>query len=273
MNSDLTLSTCWYNMKSKFTTETYKMWISNFICNVHNFYLVIYTNSESISLLNDILANNSNKKIRIQLVEMNDFFCSNYDWISNHSRNHYLNNNSCYNTDWQLNMMWNEKINFVNKTARENYFNTNWFGWCDIGYFRGGKSMGSQEIKTWPNPCKIKSLKKEKIYYGLPGDRKNLNTLAHIILNKNDKNMPVVPLPENQISVAGGFFICHNNILNWWWNTYYNRVSDYFNNKYLIKDDQIIIIDCIIDNIKNFELIEESNPHNDRWFVFQTFLK
>ena len=273
MNNSLTLSTCWYNVKSKFTPETYKIWMSNFICNVHNFYLVIYTNTESIDLLNSILLNNTNKNIRIEIVEMNDFFCIQYDWIYNHSKNNLLNNKSEYDTDWKLNMIWNEKINFVRKTAKENYFNTKWFGWCDIGYFRGGNNMGAQEIRSWPSLCKIAKLKEEKIYYGLPGNRKNFNTLARIILNKNGENMPVVPIPANQVSVAGGFFLCHHSMLDWWWNTYYTRVSDYFNNNYLIKDDQIIIIDCIFNNINNFCLIEESNPHNDRWFVFQNFLK
>ena len=33
-------------------------------------------------------------------------------------------------------MLWCEKISFVKKTIEKNYFNTDWYGWCDIGYFR-----------------------------------------------------------------------------------------------------------------------------------------
>ena len=45
-----------------------------------------------------------------------------------------------------------------------------------------------------------------------------------------------------------------------------------FTYNYLVKDDQMVIIDCIINNLKKFKLIEEENPRKDRWFVFQSFL-
>jgi hypothetical protein len=84
--------------------------------------------------------------------------------------------------------------------------------------------------------------------------------------------MPVVPIPPNQVSIAGGFFITHKSSLKWWNDTYYTRLNEYFTNNYLVKDDQIIIIDCIINDLKRFELIEEIDPRKDRWFVFQNFL-
>ena len=43
----LTLSTCWYNLKSKFTSKVYINWIKNLLSIVNNFKLVIYTDVES----------------------------------------------------------------------------------------------------------------------------------------------------------------------------------------------------------------------------------
>jgi hypothetical protein len=33
-------------------------------------------------------------------------------------------------------MLWSEKISFVKETMDNQYFNTEYYGWCDIGYFR-----------------------------------------------------------------------------------------------------------------------------------------
>jgi hypothetical protein len=37
---------------------------------------------------------------------------------------------NCHKTSWELNMLWNEKISFVNKAYQEKYFDeTEWYGW------------------------------------------------------------------------------------------------------------------------------------------------
>ena len=77
---------------------------------------------------------------------------------------------------------------------------------------------------------------------------------------------------NNQLSVAGGFFILHKDKYDWWKNTYYKTLTKYFTYDYLIKDDQIILLDCIISNLKQFKIIQETNHHHDPWFVFQNYL-
>jgi len=270
---NITFVTCWYNMKSKFDKNTYKIWMSNFLSNVNNFNLVIYTNKDSYELIESIV-DKTNSKIKIIIKEYEEFktWGKQNNWIRNHENNNTLNQNSRWNTDWKLNMLWSEKINFVKCVKDNNIFETEWYGWCDIGYFRGGNNLSPQEIRNWPNKNKMNELNKEKIYYGLPGSRNQLNELSRIILSKNANNMPINPIPVQQISIAGGFFISHCKNIDWWHKTYYNRLDDYFKYQYLIKDDQIIIIDCIINNLKNFNLIEEKVPSKDRWFVFQSYL-
>ena len=274
----ITFVTCWYNLKSKFDVEIYRKWMSNLINNVNNFNLVIYTNRESYSVLEPLLENNKKVKdlIKIKIIfkEWNEFYGYQWrdNWINNHKSNNLLNDKSIYNIDWKLNMLWSEKINFVKEVSNKRYFDTEWYGWCDIGYFRGGNNLTNEEIKRWPNKDKINSLDKNRIYYGLPGNRRDLNILSRNILTKNVNNMPKIPIPPNQVSIAGGFFLSHKNKLECWHTIYYKRLSDYFTHKYLVKDDQIVIIDCIINNLKNFKLIEEPDPEKDRWFVFQSFL-
>lgn len=269
----ITICTCWYNIKSKFNISVYHTWMKNLINNVNNFNLVIYTNKESYYVIEPLVKEKKNKQIKIIFKEWKDFYCYkwNENWIENHKLNNSLNHNSIFNTDCKLNMLWSEKINFVKEVYEKKIFDTKYYGWCDIGYFRGGNNLTNEQILNWPNNKKINELPIDKILYGLAGNRNDLNILSRIVLSKGPNNMPITPIPPSQVSIAGGFFVTYHDNINWWHKTYYNRLNDYFKYKYLVKDDQIIIIDCIINNFKKFKIVEEIDPKKDRWFVFQNY--
>lgn len=269
----LTLVSCWYILKSKFDINEYKTWISNLLLNVRNFNLVIFTDSKSKYMLD--LFVNDNPKIKIIVLEIEDLFCYKFkhSWIKNHRKNHLLNNK----IDWKVNMLWSEKIYFVKRAIYNNYFNSDldeeWVGWCDIGYFREEKNnMAIDKIKFWPNIEKIKLLDKSKIYYTQIASDEELKKISKIILTKNDIDLPLNPIPDNQTTIAGGFFLIMPYNINWWCKTYYKRLYLYFANNYLVKDDQIIIIDCIINNYEKFILIKQENLKFDKWFAFNSYL-
>jgi len=269
----LTLVSCWYILKAKFDINEYKKWISNLLLNVKNFKLVIFTDSKSKYVLEPFINNNCN--IKIIILEIEDFFCYKFkdSWIKNHERNHLLNNK----IDWKVNMLWSEKIYFVKRAINNNYFNSNlneeWFGWCDIGYFRDGdNNMDIDKIKLWPASDKMKSLDKSKIYYTQACSDEELNKMSKIILTKNDQDLPLNPMPDNQTTIAGGFFLIMPNNIDWWCKTYYKRLYLYFVYNYLVKDDQIIIIDRIINNYEKFMLIKQENLNYDKWFAFNSYL-
>lgn len=269
----LTLVTAWYNFKAKFNIEVYRKWISNLLLNVKEFKLIIFTNEESKWLIED----NININLKIIILEIEDFYGYQFkdQWIYNHTQNHLLNTK----VDWRVNMLWAEKIAFVKRAIENNYFaeecreDEEWFGWCDIGYFRGGPTnMAIHKMKEWPNKNKIAVLDRSKIYYTQVCDHSILNFLARIILQKNEKGLPIQPIPENQTSVAGGFFLITPATINWWNQVFYNRLNEYFKNNYLVKDDQIIILDCIINNLTKFKLIKETVPGMNEWFAFSHYL-
>ena len=159
-------------------------------------------------------------------------------------------------------MLWAEKIPFVKKTIQNNYFNTDWFGWVDIGYFRGSDNDSPiEEIKNWPNHIKIKALNKDKIYYAnVSENRKNFKKLIKHVKNVNKRGLPKIPIPELQMSIAGGFFLIYKDKIDWWFNTFDKKLQLYFNNNYLVKDDQMIILNCVVENFDKFNLCYEENP-------------
>jgi len=271
----LTLVTCWYKIKAKFPCEIYKAWIKNFVMNVNEFNLVIYTDERSKTDIEPYIINET--RICVKILQMEDFYCYKYkdNWIKNHDKNDLLNGNQGWKVDWELNMLWSEKINFIKRASEDNYFNTEWYGWCDIGYFRGRKDidLDPRLIPRWPNKDKIKNLDKTKIYYNLVSNNNMLNTIGKYIINLNEHNLPTVPIPPEQNTISGGFFLISKENINWWWNTYYERLELYFKHDYLVKDDQIIVIDSIFHNKDRFNIIHKPDGNMDsKWFYFSFYL-
>ena len=266
----ITFSSCFYVMKAKFGYNIYVDWMNNFISIVNNFNLVIYTDEYSSKYISDETKNNN--KIKIILKPIEDFYNYKYkdNWIENHKNNYLLNNSIC----WELNMLWAEKIWFVKETIERKYFETDYYGWCDIGYFRNRPNdLNTSFLSNWPSQDKILSFDKEKIYYGcINNDDVYLNFLQEIIADKNSNELPNHQIPPHQHSVAGGFFILYKNKIEWWVKTFASKLELYFKNNYLIKDDQIILIDCIFSNFDKFTLFRENDTVYDNWFMFQRIL-
>jgi hypothetical protein len=262
-NKILTLVTCWYIVKSKFNVTTYMSWITNLISIVNNFNLVIYTDLEGYKMLYTI-PGITNNKIRIVLKSFENFYTYKYKekWINNH-------NNSIMDlhkrTDWHLNMIWNEKPFFVQDAYRHMYFDTIFYAWCDIGYFRNDSDhLLPQFLKLWPNTGKLfnSPFTNMSIHYGCI---QNDITIIDRLLNTNNK------LEDHTPCFAGGFFLLPKELINYYAKIYADKLEYYFANDYFIKDDQTIITDLILNNPNVFYIhYDLTKSHN--WFMFQKIL-
>jgi teichuronic acid biosynthesis glycosyltransferase TuaG len=261
----ITFSSCFYPLKSKFPSEQYVQWMNNFISIVNHFNLVIYTNEESIHLIDT----KGNPRIIVIVKPKEHFFHYQYKdhWIKNHEKNDLLKGR----ITWEVNMLWSEKIWFVKETIDKRYFETELYGWCDIGYFRNNpRDIHTNDLQQW---CRYVSFEKEKIYYAYVRNDSFWESLKEIVNNKTPEGLPVVPIPSDQESIAGGFFLLHKNKIDWWANEYNKKLVLYFQNDYLVKDDQMILVDCILSNEAEFTILnEKGNYYYDRWFLFQRFL-
>jgi hypothetical protein len=120
-------------------------------------------------------------------------------WIKNHTKNSLLNDKSC----WELNMLWSEKIQFVKETTERKYFDTEYYGWCDIGYFRNRENLDlhTSFLSNWANNNVISVLPKDKIMYSfINTNKKYLQYIKSLVQNKNNKGLPKIPiLPTKSI--------------------------------------------------------------------------
>lgn len=265
---DITFSTCFYALNSKFDVSTYSMWINNFISITNKFNLVIYTDDYGVGLIDTMEKQN----IKIIIKPIEEFYCYQYKdaWINNHKYNYLLNDKVC----WEVNMLWSEKIHFVKQTIDNKYFDTTYYGWCDIGYFRNREYDTPIELlDDWGDANSFYNAHSSKIVYGRVNMDKNImNEIFKISNNRLPNGLTVDKIPEHRTTLAGGFFILHKKNIEWWHETYYNKLILYFENKRVIKDDQIILVDCIFQNISRFTLLLEPDMRYDHWFMFQRYL-
>ncbi len=259
----ITFASCFYVLKSKFDAAVYQQWMQNLISIVNHFNLVIFTDDQSISYLPNI-ANNPHIKIVKKSKKLWHTFQYKKKWIINHNKNSLLNTSTC----WELNALWSEKINFVKEVATKKYFDTEFYGWCDIGYFRNRDiDTNTTLLSEWASPRTINSLNKSKIYYACV---KNNSDYMNMLVDAVNNN---IELPHNQVSIAGGFFMLHKSLIDWWHNTYYNMLSEFFGKGWLVKDDQLIIVYCVFKNLDRFIITTESLEDKDNWFMFQRMLQ
>ena len=258
----ITFSTCFYIIKSKFDPTTYIQWMNNFISIVNQFNLVIYTDLTTSAYINT----SNNHRIKVIIKEIREFYNYQYrnEWIENHRHNNRLNGGTC----WELNMLWSEKIWFVKETIDNLYFDTDAYGWCDIGYFRNRPNdIQTNKLTNWG--IMNEDMDSKICYACICNDETYMKALRQIVLTKNQHGLPVKEIPSNQNSFAGGFFIMRKDRIDWWANEYDTKLKLYFKHNYLVKDDQIIIADCILSNPEHFNVFRENNPAYDNWFMFQ----
>jgi hypothetical protein len=275
----VTFSSCWYIVKSKFPVTTYLEWINNLFSIINNFNLVIYTDINGLNSLKPMLITENyiknQDKIKIIIKPMTEFYGYRYknEWIKNHNTSELLLHKKI---DWQLNMLWCEKIHFVNETTRNRYFDTRYYGWCDIGYFRNLDYKKLDTLKMWPSPLSLLYNFPNKIHYGcVQKDQIKYKILQNDIITHysynnyhiTKKTSPCNSKNIEEICFAGGFFVLTQALAEIYGKLFDAKLQYYFKNEYVIKDDQQIIMDCIFTNPQLFQI-----HFSENWFMFQEVL-
>jgi hypothetical protein len=232
--------------------------------------LVIYTDEENYAWFLSLTHHLDNIKIVVQPFEQLFNYRYKEFWIENHRLNPLLNTK----VEWKVNLLWSEKVHFVEQTRVSHYFpETDYYGWIDIGYFRCRPHLDVplNQLSSFANSDKIRTLNPHKIHYAIVNiDLKTVHRLAQYVARGQ-------PLPDNQVSVGGGCFIGHKDMIEFWKNMYTDRLEEFIREKRLVKDDQIIVAHCAFSlQTRNFfELHMESLDElkgADPWFLFSRLL-
>jgi hypothetical protein len=284
-------------MKNRHGYEKHLNWFRDFIGVVNQFYLVIYTGESEYNVICDEirkLDEATQRKIKVILKPFSEFHNYKYErfWMENNAR---PGCKLAQIADWRLNMLWCEKTHFVRETIEKQYFDTEYYGWCDVGYFRDTLSSGGpgaaathpayrERIREhWPNPDKINRLHKDKVYYGCNISPSNLHKCyTYYAQHFQNTARRDVYSPRAHL-LSGGFYITGREKALWWCCRFQEILELYIANNVVIQDDQHIIAHCVFTNGMNgmnagttnpdFCIIKINETNEDAlWFLFRDVL-
>jgi hypothetical protein len=175
-------------------------------------------------------------------------------WEKDHARD---TEKSMHNTN--LYVVWNEKSAMVHRAIAKNPFGTEFYMWCDIGYFRNVSD--TQNLNTWPSKAFLETASKEHMY----------------LLNIEPFKMGELDIRENGLTksfeqkcrIGGGIFLGHKYVWGPWVTAYYQTLKDYMHHNYFAGKDQNILATVVARHPHLVRLVMAPNANS--WFYLHHF--
>jgi len=255
-----TIVTCYYKFYSKHSFEDYDKWIKTFLTNIET-PMVIFTDEISYDKIYEL--RKWNKDTVIIKKNLYETYCAqfmnywNRDMMRDIERNYHNQN---------LYIVWNEKSKFVEEAIRGNYFNTEYYCWCDIGCFR--ENEGIEKYKNFPKIDKIISTKtqdKLQLLYIRPFLKDEIYFINKI---KNNQEK-IINIFGMRCHIGATIMIGHTKAWNNWIPAYYNLLYEFMKNDTFTGKDQNIMgmLVNLEPNLVNLIV----PPTIDSWFYLQDY--
>lgn len=224
MNNNLfTVVSGYWNVKGKFNFEKYKSWMSNTI--IINCPYVFFGNYESISIVKEIRKDLPTHYINI---EIEDFYTYKFKDTVCCMEPHVPST--------EVNLIWNEKVNLVEKAKDIDPFNSDFFMWVDAGVCVYRETPPSST--PFPNQDKILTLPLDKFIFSTSN---NPEFEKHKVHDNNYYHY-----------IAGGSFILHKNFVNSFAKLYRKYIDKYLSQYNWLNTEQKILTHIYNDNPELF---------------------
>ena len=204
-----------------YTPNKYKEWMSVFE-NIKN-PLYVYVDSEEYKTFFENIRENLHDKTKVIRIDRNStwsfglkdnisaiFSNPNYP---KHLPNTVIPEYSC---------AMHAKFDVMTRSVSDNAFNTNFFAWLDIGYFRNLVNTTYQPFKIYLPPC----FDRRKVAYNEIYTPWKLN-LQQIVSN-------------DEVWVGGGLFFAEKNVMKIWIEDYMNFTEKFIQMGWISTDQQVI---------------------------------
>ena len=179
------------------------------------------------------------KIISIELTETLMATAYNEDfWIKQHE----MDPEADIHPDFRLYWIWNEKANLLKKALDMNPFNSDFFAWVDIGYFRTKEYLGQKMIGSIPDDLK----------------------------RDQDLLLDVSSLVNGQNYIGGGFIGGFVEGVSKWCMKYYLTLESN-KNAFIGKDQPWMYRTCEMYPGLCY-LVKPNQDHGDPWFFMAPFL-
>ena len=255
-DNNITIVTGFFKMNSKFSQDTYRNWMNNFL--KLNEYMVIFTDIHNFEYINS-RRNTSNTLIIVTSIDKFEVAKYMDYWKYCHS----IDLEKSYHSI-ELYMIWNEKTFFIEKALNLNPFNSDYFFWMDIGCIRDEEILKSIN-KFYVNGIPENKTVLSAITQNIPSHFLNENKISISLENKNGLSR----LIEHNY-IQGGFFGGYKNALRDWIKIYTDELALFVNTKTFGGKDQNIMGNIYVKYQKNFILTHPKifDSLTDNWFSF-----
>jgi hypothetical protein len=250
-----TVVTAFYPIKSKFSKNQYLLWGKTFM--KLKSPIIIFTEEYLIKELQELRENRPIKFVPLSFEELDTWILYKDKWIENHK----IDPEKSYHTP-ELYAVWAQKAFFVEKAINFNYFNTQYFFWCDFGAFRN-TNIDNIVLDTFPQ---IKYFKDDKLL---------LEGIGNLEKNDNMIDNDGIPLPHtwNKVRLVGGLWGGSINACLKWKYLYQSMLDNYFKNGRFAGKDQTVMLSTYLKNPESAIVIKVPNSYIlDPWFFFQYLL-
>lgn len=231
MNKTVTVVTCYYKVKSKYTFDKYNTWINKFLSNI-KCNIIIFTSSDLVEYFESFKIYNENIFIIVKELYDLDIYKK---YINIWDEQWNMDNQKNIRTKYTY-IIWNSKVNFLKDAIELNPFNSDKFIWNDIGVIRDNKYINI--LKYYPDYNQI-----------------SVGKIDIILLNYFDPNEKT-KFFQDKIYFAGGIFGSDVNTLLKYHSLYYAKFDEYIINNKFIGCDQQLISSIYLENMDMFNTIK-----------------
>ena len=145
---DSTIVTAYFDIPSKHSSSEYKTWMTNMLSLQDA--MVIYTTPDLVDTIREFRKHARNRTHIVPIHLKDTRMATSYDAAFWKAQN-VLDPERARHTDVRLYWIWNEKVEFLHRTVHSNPFQSIFWAWVDIGYFRTTAYNGKQMLRYVPD--------------------------------------------------------------------------------------------------------------------------
>lgn len=253
----VTVVSCFYIIKSKFSKEKYIEWIKNFLS--IGFNALIFCDSGSLDFIKSHIPNvTTATNITFKILNIEDFVTSTRDWSHEPSLDDEIKKGT--NHSIELYKIWNEKIFFLDKATQLNPYGAQYFLWIDIGSFRNKTRLNEIKELNFPTPHNFEN---------------NKMTMFRInnFTKKERINVNIIDSRFKKCNRYGGMFGGDSVAIHTFKKKYESLLNQFKKKKVFAGKDQSIYNFLVLQNPELIQTVDANtiNEHYDKWFCFHYY--
>jgi len=212
MKNNLTIVSGYWKFTGKYSSDKFENWLNNTLC--INCPYVFFGNEESVNIAKSIRKDLPTHYVIMEISEFYSYrFKDNLQIMPPHV------------PSIEVNLIWNEKVNLVEKAKEIDPFGSDFFMWVDAGIYQYRERKPS--IEPYPNQEKLKTLPIDKFIFS----------------TSDFPDFEEFKVRDNNYYhyISGGCFIMHKSFVNLFAELYRKYIDKYLSQNNWVNTEQKLL--------------------------------